>query len=129
MVKPTNASVEPYRLIYRVRHKHLTVFKILKSECPQCAASILTVTIYSDVWSLVEMERWSVHHRIAAVELVIATESITDCAVSANSYKDMMLLAVLWVSKLCQEGLVKESKPQGRTCSARTPYDLTMWSQ
>jgi len=77
MVKPTNASVEPYRLIYRVRHKHLTVFKILKSECPQCAASILTFTIYSDVWGLVEMERWSVHHRIAAVELVITTESVT----------------------------------------------------
>jgi hypothetical protein len=33
--------------------------------------------MYSDVWSLVEMERWSVQNRIAAVELFIKTESVT----------------------------------------------------
>jgi hypothetical protein len=33
--------------------------------------------MYSDVWSLVEMARWSVQHRIAAVELFIKTESVT----------------------------------------------------
>jgi hypothetical protein len=29
--------------------------------------------MYSDVWSLVEIERWWVQHRIAAVELFIKT--------------------------------------------------------
>jgi hypothetical protein len=33
--------------------------------------------MYSDVWSLVEMERWSVQNRIAAVELFIKIESVT----------------------------------------------------
>jgi hypothetical protein len=56
-----------------VRQKHLTVFEIRKSACPRRGASILTVTMYSDVWSLVELERWSVQHRIAAVELFIKT--------------------------------------------------------
>jgi hypothetical protein len=29
--------------------------------------------MYSDVWSLVEMERWSVQQRIATVEVFIKT--------------------------------------------------------
>jgi len=33
--------------------------------------------MYSDVWSLVEMERWSLQQRIAAIVLFIKTESVT----------------------------------------------------
>jgi hypothetical protein len=50
-----------------VRQKHLMVFEFWKPACPLRGASKLTVTMYSDVWSLVEMKRWSVQHRIAAV--------------------------------------------------------------
>ena len=33
--------------------------------------------MYSEFWSFVEIDRWSVQHRIAAVELFITTESVT----------------------------------------------------
>jgi hypothetical protein len=45
-----------------VRQKHLTVFEIRKPACQQSAAFELTIIMYSDVWSLVEVERWSVQH-------------------------------------------------------------------
>jgi hypothetical protein len=115
--------------LYRVRQKHLTVFEMWKPAWPLRGASILTVTMYSDVWSLVEMERWSVQKRIAAVELFIKTESVTATqrgfrqqfqrrdAPSRNSL-------LLWVSKWRLEGSVKDSKPQGRPRSARTPDNV-----
>jgi hypothetical protein len=67
-----------------------------------------------------------VQYRIAAVELFIRTESITATqrgfrlqfetrdAPSRNT-------RLLWVSKWCQEGSVKDSKPEGRPRSVRTP--------
>jgi hypothetical protein len=54
-----------------VRHKHLTVFEILKPACQLSAAFVLAVIMYSDLYSLAEMERCSVQHRIAAMELFI----------------------------------------------------------
>jgi hypothetical protein len=57
----------------RVCQKHVTVFEIGKPACSLSAASILIVIMYSDVWSLVEMECWSMQHRVAAVELFIRT--------------------------------------------------------
>jgi hypothetical protein len=57
--------------------KHMTVFKMSKPACPLRCASILTVIMYSYVWGLVQVERWAVQHRIAAVELFIKTESVT----------------------------------------------------
>jgi hypothetical protein len=36
----------------------------------------MTVTMYSDVWSLVEMERWSVQHSIAVVNC-LSKQSVT----------------------------------------------------
>jgi len=39
--------------------------------CQLCVTFILMIIMYNDVWSLVEMERWSVQHQIAAVELFI----------------------------------------------------------
>jgi hypothetical protein len=49
------------------------VFEIRKSSCNLSAAFVLMIIMYSDVWSLVEMERRSEQHRIAAVELLIKT--------------------------------------------------------
>jgi hypothetical protein len=60
-----------------VRQKHLVVFEIRKPACQLHAIFILTIIMYSDVWSLVEMERWSLQHQIAAVELFIKTELVT----------------------------------------------------
>jgi hypothetical protein len=72
------------------------------------------------------MERWSVQHRIAAVELFIRTESITatQCGFrlqfetrDAPSHNTLLL----WVSKWHQERSVKGSKPEGRPRSVHTP--------
>jgi hypothetical protein len=52
--------------------------------------------MYSDVWSLVEMECWSVQNRIAAVELFIKTESVTATQLGFDSiFRDVMLLAAI----------------------------------
>jgi hypothetical protein len=40
--------------------KHPTVFEIQKPTCQLSAAFVLTIIMYSDVWSLVEVECWSV---------------------------------------------------------------------
>jgi hypothetical protein len=53
------------------------VFEIRKPACQLCAIFILTIIMYSDVWSLVEMECWSLQHQFAAVELFIKTELVT----------------------------------------------------
>ena len=84
---------------------------------------------YNDVWSLVEIERWSVHHQIAAVELFIITGSVTDTLrgfFQEFQRRDAPSLntLLLWVSKWRQEGSVKDSKPQGRPFSARTPDNV-----
>jgi len=52
---------------YRMRHKLLTDFDIRKPTCQPRAPFVLTVLMHSDVWSLVEMESWSVQHRTAAL--------------------------------------------------------------
>jgi hypothetical protein len=111
---------------YRLHQKHLTAFEIWKPMCLLSATSILTVINYSDVWSLADMQRWSMQHHIAAVESFIKTESVTvkqhgfwqqfhRC--DAPSHNTLLL----WVSKWCQVGSVKERKPIERPLSARTP--------
>ena len=52
---------------------HLTVFEIWKPAYQLSAAFVLNVIMYSDVWSLVETERWSLQQRISAVELFVKT--------------------------------------------------------
>jgi hypothetical protein len=42
----------------------------LKPACHLSTALFLTVIMYSDVWNLVEMERCSAQHRIAAVDFL-----------------------------------------------------------
>jgi hypothetical protein len=92
-------------------------------------APLMTVIMYSDAWSLVDMERWSVKHRIAAVELFVNIESVTATQRGfrqqfqrCDSYGRNTLL--LWVSKWCQEGSVEDSKPQGWPVSAHTPDNV-----
>jgi len=51
-----------------MRHKELTVFDIRKSAYQLRAVFILAVIMHSNVWNLVETERWSEQHRTAAVE-------------------------------------------------------------
>jgi hypothetical protein len=60
-------------LTYKMYQEHLMVFEIWKPACPLSGASIQIITTYSDV----EKERWSVQHRIVAVELFIKTEPVT----------------------------------------------------
>jgi hypothetical protein len=72
------------------------------------------------------MERWSVQHRMAVLELFIKTESVT---ATHRCFRQQFQRSVapsrntllLWVSKWRQERPVKDSKPQGRPFSARTP--------
>ena len=76
--------------------------------------------------ALVAMERWSVQNRMAVVKLFMNTESVTAIHRAFRqqfqrrdaSSRNILLL---WVSKRRQEGPVKDSKPQGRPFSARTP--------
>ena len=121
----THTSIQA---LIRVRHKHLTFFEIRKPTCQLHAASVLTVIIYSDVWSLVEMERWSVQHRTAAVDC-LSKQSVTATQHGfrqqfhrrdAPSHNTLLL----WVSKWRQEGSMKDSEPPGRPFSARTPDNV-----
>jgi hypothetical protein len=71
------------------------------------------------VWSLADMEHWSEQHHIAAVESFIKTESVT---ATQHGFQQQFQRCdapsrntlLLWVSKWCQVGSVKESKPIGR---------------
>jgi len=53
--------------------------------------------MYSDVWNLDEMKRWSVQHHIAAVELFIKTESVTaiQCRFQQQFQKREVLAEIL----------------------------------
>ena len=115
---------------YRMRHKHLTVFDIRKPACQLRAAFILTVIMHNDVWSLVEMERWSVQHRTAAVDC-LSKQSVT---ATQHGFRQQFQrhdapshnTLLWWVSKWRQEGSVKDSEPPGRPLSAHTP-DNVQW--
>jgi hypothetical protein len=114
---------------YRVHKKHLTVFEIQKPLRQLCAAFVLTIIMYSGVWSLAEMECRSVQHWIAAVELLTKTES--DTAIHCNFRQQFQRCdapcsntQLLWVSKWCQEGSVKDIKPQGCPFSAPEPDNM-----
>jgi len=106
--------------------KHLTDFATWKPAWQLSAALVPTVIMYGDVWSFVEMDRWSVQHRIAAVELCITTESVT---ATQRGFRQQFQrrdvpnrnTLLLWVSKWRQEGSVKESQPQGRPFSVPAP--------
>jgi hypothetical protein len=81
--------------------------------------------MYSDVWSFVEMKRWSVQYRFAAVELSIKTESVTATQHGVIQQYERLdapsrNTLLLWVSKWCQEGSVKDRKPQGHPFMAHT---------
>jgi len=113
----------------QVRQKLLMVFEIRKPACQLCTIFVLTIIMYSDDWSLVEMDRWSVQYQIAAVELCIKTELVTSTqrgfhqqfqkcdALSSNT-------VLLWVLKWHQEGSLKDSKPQGCPFSAPAPDNV-----
>ena len=109
----------------KVRQKHMMVFEIWKPACQLRAAFVLTVITYSAVWNLVEMEHWSVQHRIARVELFIKTRSVTAthhgfCQQFQRCDAPSRNTLLLWVSKWHQEGSVSDSKPQGRLFLATT---------
>jgi hypothetical protein len=56
----------------------------------------MTVSTYSDVWSLVEMDRWTVQHHTATMALFIKTVSVTATNVVADSsFKDVRVLATI----------------------------------
>jgi len=71
------------------------------------------------------MHSWSVQHHISALELFIKTESVTaiHCGFQqqfqSNDTPTRNTLP-LWVSKWCQEGSVKDSKPKGCPLLAHT---------
>ena len=107
---------------------NLTIFEIWKTACLLGTASILIVIMYSDFWSLVEMEHWSVQHCISAMELFIKTESVT--AIQRGFWQQSetwcfwpQYSAIVGI-KWRQEGSVKDSKPQGCPLSARTPDNV-----
>jgi len=85
--------------------------------------------MYSAVWSLVEMECWSVQHRIAAMEFFIKTGSIT---ATHRGFRQQFQrcdapspsILLLLVSKWCQEGSMNDSKSQGHPFSAATPDNV-----
>ena len=72
------------------------------------------------------MDRWSVQNRIAAVELFIATESVT--AIQREQFQRLDVPSrnnlLLWVSKWRQEGTVKDSKPHERPFSVPAPDNV-----
>jgi hypothetical protein len=57
---------------------------------------ILTTIMYSDVWSLVEMEQWSVQHHMAT-DMELSKHSLLQLqsVVSHSTFKDVMLLAAI----------------------------------
>lgn len=75
------------------------------------------------------MECWPVQHHFAAMESLIKTESVT---ATQQGFRQQFQKCdapnrntlLLWVSKWCQVGSVKESKPIGRPLSARTPDNV-----
>jgi len=92
--------------------------------------------MYSDVWCLVEMQRWSVRHWQWNC---LSKQSITSihhgfhqvfqrCNVPSHN------TLLLWVSKWHQEGSVKGNKPKGLPLSAPAldngewVRDTTLWS-
>ena len=85
--------------------------------------------MYTDVWGLVEVEHWSVQHRIVAVELFIKTEAVT---ATQRGFRQQFQrrdtpsrnALLLWVSKWHQEGSVKDSKPQECPLSAPAPENV-----
>ena len=112
---------------YRVWQNYLTVFEIWKPACFVHATPILTIIMYSDVWSLVEMGCWWVDHHTAAVELSKQSLLQLHSMVSDSWFKDMIPLAAIlcgWIWKWCQEGSVMDSKPQGHPLLAHTPDNL-----
>jgi len=80
--------------------------------------------MHSDVWSLVEMEHWSMQHGIVAVELFIKTESVTAIQ---RGFQQQFQRVMLLATKLCSGGYpngVKDSKPQGRPFTESTPDNV-----
>jgi hypothetical protein len=80
--------------------------------------------MYSDVWSLDEMERWSVQHGIAAVDC-LSEQSVT--AIQRGFHRKFQRLHAPCPNTLLlwrQEGSVKDSKPQGCSFMASTPDNV-----
>ena len=75
------------------------------------------------------MQCWSEQHTIAAVELFIKTQSVTAtqrgfCQQFERRDAPSRNTLLLWVSKWCQEGSVKDSKPQGCPFLAPAPDNV-----
>jgi len=92
-----------------VRQKHLTVFEIWKPARLLSTTFVLTIIKYSDIWSLVEMERWSVQHRMWQWNCLSKRSWLQLYrVVSVNSFKDMMLLATILCYCGYQKGIKKD---------------------
>ena len=72
------------------------------------------------------MDRWSVQHRIAAVEFLYQSTATQTGLRQRFQIHDASCrnTLLLWVSKWRQEGSVKDGKPQGRPFSAPAPDNV-----
>jgi len=102
--------------------KHLTVFEIRKPACQLSAAFVLTIIMYSDVWSLVEVERCSVKHWMRQWNCLSKQSWLQlQSVISISSFKDVMLLAAV----LCYCGYYNRvKKDQWRTVNHK---DVHFW--
>jgi len=107
------------------------VFEIWKPACLLCATFVLTIIMYSDIWSLVEMECWSVQHWTQQWNCLSKWRRLQlHSVVSISSFKDVMLLAAI----LCYCGYWKGiKKDQWRRVNHKDVHfqypHLTMWSK
>ena len=115
-----------YPALHTVRQKHQTVFEVWKPAYPLRGASIITVIMYSDVWSC-----WSAVQCKTAVRKwnCLPRQSQQHCVVSDSSFKDMTLLTAI----LCCCGYRKSIKrDQWRAVNKDIhvrPVHLTRWSE
>ena len=95
-----------------MHQKHPTVYEIRKPACQLSAAFVLTI-MYSDVWSLVEVEQWSVKHWMQHWNCLSKQSWLQlHSVISISSFKDVMFLATV----LCYFGYCNRvKKDQWRT--------------
>jgi hypothetical protein len=69
---------------------------------------MLTIIMYSDVWSLVEMERWSVQHCVWQWSYLSKQSLLQlNSVVSDSSFKDVRVLATILYYCGYQNGVKK----------------------
>ena len=108
------------------RYAQELVFLILLWFHENWVYSLVRIVVI--VWSLGEMDHWSVQHHSVAVEMFIKTESITATQRGfRQQFQDRMLrrsTLLVWVSNWHQEGSVKDYKAQELPRSGRTPDNV-----